>query len=364
MLKTALNEFHRQHNARLVDFAGWEMPVVYTGIIEEHNFTREHCTMFDVSHMGRVEFHGPDAARLIQRLVTRNIDKLVPGQCGYAHVCREDGGILDDVIVSRLEDHYLIVCNASNREKLLGWFDRQRSGHDVQITDRTFETAMVALQGPETFETLARLLPVPLDGLKRYHFRTGQVMGINVYIARSGYTGEDGVEIVLPNSVALTAANMLISRAAALGRPIKPAGLGARDTLRLEAAMPLYGHELTEDWDTITAGQTWCVDLNKDFIGQPALKRVAQEGPRRAIVGLEVEGKRIARAGYPVLRDGRPVGVVTSGSQAPFLNKNIAMGLLDAAHTAPGTALQVDIRGAQAPAVIAPLPFYKRTAKK
>jgi aminomethyltransferase len=364
MLKTPLNEFHRQHGARLVDFVGWEMPVVYTGIIEEHVYTRQHWTMFDVSHMGRVEFRGPAATAFLQKLVTRNVEKLEIGQCGYSHICREDGGILDDLIVSRYEDHYLMVCNASNREKLLGWFDRQRSGFDVQIKDRTFETAMVALQGPETFEALAKLLPVSLEGLKRYHFRSGTVMGVEATIARSGYTGEDGVEIILPANLGLMAVNVLFERAAQLGRPPKPAGLGARDTLRLEAAMPLYGHELTEEWDPITAGQTWCVDLSKNFIGQPVLKRVAEEGPKRQIVGFEVSGKRIARQGYPVLKGGRQVGFVTSGVLAPSLDKNIAMGMIDAAQAPAGTTVQIDLRGSMTEAKIIPLPFYKKPAKK
>jgi aminomethyltransferase len=363
MLKTPLNEFHRQQGARLVDFAGWEMPVMYTGVIEEHMFTREHCTMFDVSHMGRVEFRGPGAATLLQRLSTRNIEKLAVGQCGYSHMCREDGGILDDVIISRFDEHFLVVCNASNREKLLGWFDKQRSGFDVEITDRTFETAMVAVQGPESLETLGKIIPVSLDGLKNYHFRSGSFMGVECYIARSGYTGEIGVEIVVPANVAMVAAEMLLSRAAELDRPIKPAGLAARDTLRLEAAMPLYGHELTEDWDSITAGQAWCVDLSRNFVGQPVLKRVAEEGPKRQIVGLEVTGKRIARPGMPLLRQDREVGFVTSGSQAPAVNKNIALAMLDAACCESGTELEIDIRGTRTPATIVPLPFYKRPKK-
>jgi aminomethyltransferase len=360
MLKTALNEFHRQQGARLVEFAGWEMPVVYRSIIEEHVYTRQHCSLFDVSHMGRVEFAGPQAEALLQRLATRNIAKLKVGQCGYSHMCRDDGGILDDVIVSRLEDHFLVVCNASNREKLLGWFDRQRSDFKVDIRDRTLETAMIAVQGPEAMGTMGKILPVPLDDLKRYHFKAGVVMGQSVFIARSGYTGEDGVEIVVPAAVAHTALTMLLNRADELGRPIKPAGLGARDTLRLEAAMPLYGHELTEDWDSITAGQSWCVDLTKDFIGQAILKKVADEGPRRQIAGFEVAGKRIARQGCPIFKDSQQVGVVTSGSQTPTVGKIIAMGMLASSLKEPGTSVEIDIRGTRTPATVVPLPFYKR----
>ena len=274
-------------------------------------------------------------------------------------MCKDDGGILDDVIVSRYEDHFLVVCNASNREKLLGWWEKQRRGFNVDILDRTFETAMVALQGPEAMGTIGQILPIPLDDLKRYRFKTGNMMGIDYFVARSGYTGEDGVEIILPAHIALMAVRMLVERAEQLGRPIKPAGLGARDTLRLEAGMPLYGHELTEDWDSITAGQEWAVDLTKDFIGGAVLKRIKAEGPRRKVAGFELDGKRIARQGATILLDGAEVGVVTSGTQSPTLGKNIAMGLLNAELCAPGAKVTIDIRGNKCDATVVPLPFYK-----
>ncbi len=362
MLQTPLNAFHRECNARLVEFAGWEMPVLYASIIAEHNYTRQHCAVFDVSHMGRVEFRGPDAATLMERLNTRNIGAATPGMCRYSHMCKDDGGILDDVIVSRFEDHFLVVCNASNREKLLGWWDQQRRGFQVEIQDRTLETAMVAIQGPEAMETMGRLLPIPLDDLKRYRFKTGNVMGADYFIARSGYTGEDGVEIVLPANMALFAVRMLISRSSEIGRPIKPAGLGARDTLRLEAGMPLYGHELTEEWDSITAGQEWAVDLSKDFIGGAVLQRVKAAGPSRKVTGFELDGKRIARPGTPILRDGQQVGVITSGTQSPTLAKNIAMGLLRSELSQTGQKVELDLRGSRCAATVVPLPFYK--AKK
>jgi aminomethyltransferase len=278
-------------------------------------------------------------------------------------MCRDDGGILDDVIVSRYEDRFMVVCNASNREKLLGWFDRQHRGFDLDIKDRTLETAMVAIQGPEAMETMGRLLPIPLDDLKRYRFKTGNIMGVEYFIARSGYTGEDGIEIIIPAGMALPAVRMLLSRAEETGRPIKPAGLGARDTLRLEAGMPLYGHELTEEWDSITAGQEWCVDLAKDFIGQPVLRRVKEEGPRRKITGFELDGKRIARQGATVLQDGQPVGVVTSGTQSPTLGKTIAMGLVRSDLSAADTRVEIDIRGTRTAARVVPIPFYKQPKK-
>jgi aminomethyltransferase len=275
-------------------------------------------------------------------------------------MCREDGGILDDVIVSRLEDGYLVVCNASNREKLLAWWQQQSAGQDVVITDRTFETGMVAIQGPEALETLDQLLPFRVSELKRYHFKTGEVLGATYYAARSGYTGEDGIEIILPAPVALTAVSLMLERSAELGRPVRAAGLGARDTLRMEAGMPLYGHELSEEWDSITAGQAWCVDLSKDFVGRAALQRVKEHGPARVMVGLELDGRRAARQGAAVQLDGRTVGVVTSGSHSPTFDRPLAMGFVEPRLAQPGTAVQVDLRGTPVAARVAKLPFYKR----
>ncbi len=360
MHQTPLHEFHVSHGARMVEFAGWHMPIMYTSILDEHHYTRQHCSAFDVSHMGRVEFRGPDGLPLLERLCTRNIGQARPGMCRYSHMCRPDGGILDDVIVSVMEDHYLVVCNASNREKLLAWWAEQSRGQRVEIIDRTFETAMVAIQGPEALETMGRLLPFPIGDLKRYRFKTGIAFGHDYYVARTGYTGEDGVEIVLPAKFAHVAATLLLSESESLGRPIKPAGLGCRDTLRLEAGMPLYGHELTEDWDSLTAGQDWAVDLSKDFVGAAMMRDLQQAGLKRKIAGLELDGKRIARQGAAIFADGREAGVVTSGTLSPTLDKNIAMGLLAAAFAAPGTALEVDIRGTRTAARVVPLPFYKR----
>lgn len=360
MLQTPLIDFHRQAGAKLVDFAGWEMPVVYAGIIEEHNHTRQHASAFDVSHMGRVEFRGSGAEAFLQKLNTRNIGGMKTGLSRYSHMCRADAGILDDVIVSRLEDHFLVVCNGSNREKLLGWWDSQKAGFDVQIVDRTLETAMVAIQGPEAIETVSKLLPFEIADLKRYHFKAGKLMGFEYIVARSGYTGEDGIEIIIPAKFAMTAATMLTAQSAEMGKPIKPAGLGARDTLRLEAGMPLYGHELTEDWDSLTAGLAWCCDLTKDFIGSDVLKRIATDGPNRKLVGLDVAGKRIARQGAPILSGEKPIGVVTSGTQSPTLGKVIAMGLVDAEFAVTGATLNVDLKSSQTTANVVPLPFYKR----
>lgn len=360
MRATPLIPFHREAGARLVEFAGWEMPIVYGGILEEHHHTRNHASVFDVSHMGRVEFRGSGAGAFLERLVTRRLGDAKVGQCKYGHVCREDGGILDDVIVSRYEAHWFMVCNASNREKLLAWFEKQRPGFDVQITDTTFDTAMIAVQGPEALETLDRLLPFTVSDLKRYHFKSGSMFGSEYYVARSGYTGEDGVEIIIPATFAPAAVQLLISNSADVGRPVKPAGLGARDTLRLEAAMPLYGHELTEEWDSLSAGQGWCVDLTKDFIGRDAMQRLKDAGLKRQMAGVVLEGKRIARQGAEVFRDGQCVGVITSGTQSPTLGKIIALAMLNVDATAVGTSVEIDLRGSRTPATVVPTPFYKR----
>lgn len=360
MLQTPLINFHRESGARLVEFAGWEMPLYYEGLVKEHHYTRQHASVFDVSHMGRIEFRGPDAAALLEKLNTRRIGDMQVGQCRYSHICREDGGILDDVIVSRFADHFLVVCNASNREKLLAWFAQHKSGFDVAVEDQTLQTAMVAVQGPEAVETMDRLLPIKLSDLKRYHFKTGEVYGADYYVARSGYTGEDGVEIILPAHLAPTAMHMLLSQSAGLGRPVRPAGLGARDTLRTEAAMPLYGHELSEDWDSISAGQRWCVHFDKDFIGKSALERVEREGPRQVLAGFEVHSRRTPRHRTPILSDGQRVGFVTSGITSPTLGKVIAMGFLPPRLAQVGTRVEMELRTAKAPASVVPLPFYKR----
>lgn len=363
MLQTPLINFHRDAGGKLVEFAGWEMPVYYEGLVKEHHHTRQHASVFDVSHMGRIEFRGDGAAGFLEKLNTRRIGDMTIGQCRYSHMCREDGGILDDVIVSRLDGHFLVVCNASNREKLLGWWDQQKSGFAVVIEDKTLETAMVAIQGPEAMETMDALLPFDLSDLKRYHFTTGRVLGGDYFVARSGYTGEDGVEIILPAHLAPTALNMLIGQSADMGRPIKPGGLGARDTLRTEAGMPLYGHELTEEWDSITAGQSWCVHLDKSFIGRSAMQKIKDEGPSKTLVGFEVNSRRTPRQGAPITSNDEQVGFVTSGITSPTLGKVIAMGFVPPVLSEVGTAVEIDLRSAKLSAKVVALPFYRRPKK-
>jgi aminomethyltransferase len=366
MLKrTPFYDFHVSAKAKLVDFAGWEMPLLYRGIVDEHEQTRRSGSLFDVSHMGRLTFAGPDALPFLDKVVTRNLATQRVGQCRYALVCNDAGGVLDDVIVSKADKSWIMICNASNREKLLAHFEaiRRTGAFDIELTDNTESTAMVAIQGPRVIDRLAEILPVDVRSMKRYTFEQSSFMLIKFTVFRSGYTGEDGVELILPAKMA-SMAMKLVGNNDRDGATIRPAGLGARDTLRMEAAMPLYGHELTEAGDPISAGLGWAVDLTKDFIGAVPLRQVAETGPKRKLVGLELEGKRIARQGSPVLIDRNVVGEVTSGTLSPTLGKSIALAYVDAADTAEGTALSVDLKGTALPATIVKLPFYKRAEKQ
>src|SRR4051812_39359199 len=365
MLKrTPFYDFHVGAGARMVDFAGWEMPILYRGIVEEHEHTRKSGSMFDVSHMGRISFAGPQTVPLLDRVLTRKISDQKVGQSRYSLVCNEAGGILDDVIVSRDQKSWLVVCNGSNRERIVKHVNevRRANDFDVDIVDQTTATAMVAIQGPKVIDKLAAVLPVDLPGLKRYQFVSDSLMLVKFTVFRSGYTGEDGVELILPAKAAGMAMKLLAGKMDRAEATVKPAGLGARDTLRLEAGMPLYGQELTEQTDPISAGLAWAVDLTKEFIGAPALRQIAEAGPKRKLVGLELEGRRIARPHSPVMKDGAPVGEVTSGTLSPTLGKSIAMAYVDANLAGEGTALDVDLKGTMNPAKVVKLPFYKRPA--
>ncbi|HRK29702.1 MAG TPA: glycine cleavage system aminomethyltransferase GcvT [Tepidisphaeraceae bacterium] len=363
MLKhTPFHDFHVNAGGKMVDFAGWDLPILYKSIVDEHHHTRNSGSIFDVSHMGRVRFSGPDALKFLDTILTRKIVDQKPGVSRYSLVCNDAGGVLDDVIVSRDSKDWLMVCNASNREKLLKHFREVRSKHDFDFdfNDQTESTAMIALQGPKVIERLADILPGDLRGLKRYHFYNDSVMLVKFSAFRSGYTGEDGIELILGAKMAAMAMKMLAGGLEKENATIRPAGLGARDTLRLEAGMPLYGHELLEDRNALCSGLNFAIDLSKDFIGATALRDVATKGPPQKLVGLELEGKRIARQGSPVLLEGKPIGEITSGTLSPTLGKSIAMAYIDSAHTAEGTALSVDLKGTINPGKIVKLPFYKR----
>jgi aminomethyltransferase len=352
--RTALYPWHADHKARIVPFAGWDMPVQYAGVIAEHKAVRTAAGLFDVSHMARLSFAGTDAQALLETVFTNSVGTMKDFQVRYGLVCNEHGGILDDVLVYRWPYGYAMVVNASNREKIVGWLQRHAAGKDVQIQDQTEATAMVAVQGPKAVELVAGMFADDVTGLKYYFARPTRYRDQGCVVSRTGYTGEDGFEVLLPNALAVTLWEELVGQGAV------PCGLGARDTLRLEAAMPLYGHELTEATDPIQAGLGWAVKPDKgDFIGRAAIQALPPDRPVR--VGLELEGKRAAREGSTVkLGDGRRVGAVTSGSYAPWLEKSIAMGYVEPGSAAVGTRLAVDVRGSLIPATVVGLPFYKR----
>ena len=339
----------------MVDFAGWAMPVQYSTITAEHQAVRKQAGLFDISHMGRIEIVGPNAVDWLDHLLTVDVRSLKLGQVRYTFACREDGGILDDLLVSRMADRYLLVVNASNREKILDWL-HQHARTGASAVDQTLHTGMIALQGPRAWEILRGLVPDEVGQLKNY--RTWESAGDGV-ISRTGYTGEDGFEWILPAARVGEVWDRLLSEGQARG--LAPCGLGCRDTLRLEAAMPLYGHELSENIDPLTAGLGFAVHLDgRSFIGQPALAAVRAAGFSRTRVGILLAGRRIAREHSPVLSSGQIVGEVTSGTFSPTLEQSLAMAYVNTAVASPGQEIAVSIRGSNEPAQIVKLPFYSR----
>jgi aminomethyltransferase len=360
--RTALYECHARLGARLVPFAGWEMPVQYEGIVAEHTAVRTAAGLFDVSHMGELELSGRYAGEVVNYLVTNDVSTLADGQALYTCACSERGTILDDLIVYRCtSERYLVVCNASNLEKMAGVF-RRAAEHHCNFEDRSDRTALLALQGPRAFEVLALAGQdaQSLSRLKSFHFRDAVVANVRCTVARTGYTGEDGVEIFCAGGDAPQLWTQLVNLGAALG--LKPAGLGARDTLRLEARLSLYGHDIDETTHPLEAGLGWVVKFEKgDFVGRAALDWVRASPLPRGLVGFEVTGRGIARQGYPFLDlAGGKVGVCTSGSPAPTVGKNIGLGYLPTAMTQVGTRFWVDCRGKSVEAVVVKTPFYKR----
>jgi aminomethyltransferase len=334
------------------------MPVQYSGIMDEHRAVRSAAGLFDISHMGRLSFGGVDALPLIDRVFTNSAAGMHDFQVRYGLLCNDTGGVLDDVLVYRWPYGWAMVCNASNRKKIVDWLHAQ-SGElntdNVQIHDQTEATCMVAVQGPKAVALCRGMFDADPEVLKNYHAVPTRWKGRNCVVSRTGYTGEDGLEIMAGGQYAVELANELVSRGAV------PCGLGARDTLRLEAAMPLYGHELTAEIDPFQAGLSWAVKMEKgDFVGRDALRKRRDDQTRPRRVGLEVEGKRAAREGSAVLAEAKEIGKVTSGSFAPSLEKSIAMAYVDPAYTNEGTAVVVDIRGTRTPARVVKLPFYQR----
>ncbi|RMF38724.1 MAG: glycine cleavage system aminomethyltransferase GcvT [Planctomycetota bacterium] len=365
--KTPLHSWHVGRGARMVAFAGYEMPVLYTSIVAEHQATRQAAGAFDISHMGRLRFEGPRAGQLLDHLLTRRVSDLAVGRFRYSLICNEEGGILDDVLISFLESpsgrqFYLMVVNAGNHAKICRWLTPHAADYpDVHMHDATDSTAMISVQGPHAEAIVAKLFDVHVVRLKYYRGLVTEQMGKACIVSRTGYTGEDGFELIVKADDALRVWENVMLAGRDLG--IEPAGLGARDTLRLEAGMPLYGHELSESIDPFSADLGFAVDLAGDrtFIGADALRRLASRPTPQVRVGLTLEGRRPAREGAQVLdTEGRTVGEVTSGTFSPTLQRPIAMAYLARELARPDQIVQVDIRGSRSDARVVELPFYRR----
>ncbi|HRK02651.1 MAG TPA: glycine cleavage system aminomethyltransferase GcvT [Oligoflexia bacterium] len=357
--RTSLYDEHVRLNGKIVDFAGWEMPVQYTGLADEHDTVRNKVGLFDVSHMGEVRVRGRGSLEFLNKLLTNNVAKIQLGQAQYNVMCYEDGGCVDDLIVHKMgEEDYFICVNASNTEKDFEWM-RQHAPASLSLENVSSEYTQIAIQGRFAAETLAPLTDASLDSIKYYWFQQSSILGKPAIIARTGYTGEDGFEVYIPWDHGPKVWQTLLESGA--GRGIKPCGLGARDTLRTEMKFALYGHEIEKDLNPLEAGLGWVVKLEKsDFIGAGALRRIQETGPKRALVGLKSLERGIPRQGYKVEHNGREVGLVTSGTMSPSLRVGIAIAYVERDLSAVGTTLDVVIRDQKVRHEIVTTPFYKR----
>jgi aminomethyltransferase len=359
--ETSLIDLHRGLGARLIEFGGWLMPVQYTGILDEHRAVRERAGLFDLSHMGELFVEGDDAGDALAAALVSDPRTLAVGRAQYSMICAPDGGVIDDLIVYRLgPERFLVVANAGNATIVSDELASRLGARRAVLDDRSLATSLVAVQGPQATEVLAPLTDVDLAGLRYYAIAEGQVAGVPALVARTGYTGEDGFEVFVDWARGPEIWNALAAAGEKAG--VIACGLGARDTLRLEAGMPLYGNELDRETNPYDAGLGRVVKLEKpgDFVGRPALERVAREGPEKRLVGLTITGRGIARHGYLVSAAGRPTGVVTSGTHSPTLGRPIAMAYVAPGDGEPGTILDVEIREQPVAAEVVPLPFYKR----
>ncbi len=363
--KTPLYDVHKRLNARLIEFGGWLMPVQYSGIIEEHRAVRTTAGLFDLSHMGEIEVRGHLALDFLQYLTTNDVSKLQEWQAQYTFMLYPDGGIVDDLIIYRQPDKYLLVINASNIEKDFRWIQETQTvkGFDVALRDQSYSTALISIQGPRAIDILQPLVNLNLSKIAYYYCAQGQIGEAPALIARTGYTGEDGFELFFNRVYAEKIWNLV--QQAGQDKGLLPVGLGARDTLRLEAKMALYGNDIDATTNPLEAGLGWAVKLDKgDFCGKTALLKAKEKGVRRKLVGFEMLDKAIARHGYPVIQDGQSVGQVTSGAPSPTLGKNIGLAYVPVALSAVGTPLQISIRDKAVEAKVVKTPFYIRADKQ
>lgn len=361
--ETPLATRHEALGGRMIDFAGWQMPVQYRSILEEHRAVRERVGLFDLSHMGELWVEGPQAAEALAAAVVSDPARLAVGRAQYSMICAPDGGIMDDLIIYRLaDDRFMVVANAGNAGTVSDALAERLAGTRAVLDDHSLATGLVALQGPRSAEVLAPLTDVDLGSLRYYAIADGHVAGIPAQVARTGYTGEDGFEVFVDWARTGELWDALLEPVKSAGGG--PVGLGARDTLRLEAGMPLYGNELDLSTTPFDAGLGRVVKLDKpaDFVGRAALEKAALDGPKRRLVGLVVEGRGIARHGYPVHVGERRTGIVTSGTQSPTLGVPIAMAYVTPADAEPDTMVDIEIRDARVPARVVPLPFYRRSS--
>jgi aminomethyltransferase len=358
--RTPIYPLHRALGARMTEFGGFEMPLSYSGIIEEHRAVRSAAGVFDLSHMGEFELRGIAALAVLERTLTNSANRLVNGQAQYTLMCAEDGGTLEDLILYRFaSDRYMLCVNAANVHADRKWLLRQtRPG--AELADVSDDTGLIAIQGPRAGLILSKVSRLPLSQIGRFHAQRGDIGGFSCVVARTGYTGEDGFEIFVAAQHAAAIFEMLLNAGAEYG--LRPCGLGARDTLRMEAGLPLYGHELNRNISPLEGGLAPFVKFDHGFIGETALAVQRDEGPKRQLVGIQTDdGKSIARQGYNLIRNGHAVGVVTSGTYAPSFSRPLAIGLIEAAaNVKPGGELTVEIRNRKVPATIIPLPFYRR----
>lgn len=365
MNRTVLYETHKSLNAQFVEFAGWEMPVSYTGVLEEHKAVRTAAGLFDVSHMGRIQVDGQGAKGFLQHLSTADVAGLRPGQACYTLFCNHEGGIIDDLLIYKLKRaSYLVCVNAANREKCLNWIRTNAADFsNVSIEDVSNTIAQIAIQGPVSLQILEELTDVNLSSLKLKNFMEARLGGMDSYIARTGFTGERGYEIFLPSVIAPGIWESIMKKGEPHG--LKPAGLGARDTLRLEMGYPLYGNDMDETTTPVEASLERAVDFKKgDFIGKEAILRKKEKGIERRLVGFELLQKGIPRHGYRIYSNGKTLGTVTSGNFSPTLKKGIGLGFVHPTYSGPGSEILIDIRGKVALAVVVEPPFYKKVRKR